>query len=64
MENHGYSREFLKNNIELKFIPKNSDYISMYKFHNLENGPNDNLQQYLEMYTKLMLEINYIHVLN
>jgi hypothetical protein len=64
VENHGYSWEFLKNNIELKRIPKKIDYFSICKFHNIENEPNNNLQQYLKTFTKVVLEINDIHVFN
>jgi hypothetical protein len=42
-KNHGYTWEFFKEHIELQFIPKNSDYISRCKLHDLVNVTNDNL---------------------
>jgi len=50
--------------IELEFIQKNSDYISRCKLHNLVNVANDNLRQYVRAYSKLMLEIWYMHELD
>jgi len=41
---HGYAWEFFKERIELEFIPKNPDYISRCKFHDLVNATNDNLR--------------------
>jgi hypothetical protein len=41
---HGYAWEFFKECIELEFIPKNSDYISRCKLHDLVNVINDNLR--------------------
>jgi len=35
---HGYTWELFKGRIELKFIPKNSDYISRCKLHDLVNA--------------------------
>jgi hypothetical protein len=40
---HGYPWEFFKECIELEFIPKNSNYISRCKLHDLVNATNDNL---------------------
>jgi hypothetical protein len=61
---HGYTWEFFKKRIESKFIPKNFDYISRYKFHDLMNASNDNLRQYVMAYSKLMLEIRHMHELD
>jgi len=61
---HSYSLEFFKERIELKFIPKNSDYISRCKFCDLVNANNDNLHQYVGAYSKLMLEIKHMHELD
>jgi hypothetical protein len=61
---HGYTWEFFKEHIELEFIPKNFDYISRCKLHDLMNLTNDNLCQYVRVYTKLMLEIWHMHELN
>jgi hypothetical protein len=61
---HGYTWEFFKEHIELKFIQKNSDYISRCKFRNLVNVTNDNLCQYVKAYSKLMLEIQHMHELD
>jgi hypothetical protein len=54
---HGYIWEFFKKHIELEFNPKNSDYISRFKFYDLVNATNDNLHKYVRVYTELMLEI-------
>ncbi len=56
---HGYTWEFFKEHIELKFIPKNSDYVSRCKLRDLVNANNDNLRQYVRAYSELMLEIAY-----
>ncbi len=61
---NGYTLEFFKKCIELEFVPKNSDYISRCKLHDLVNVANDNLCQYVRMYTELVLEIQHIHELN
>jgi len=61
---HGYTWEFFKERIELEFIPKNSDYISRCKLRDLVNANNDNLRQYVRVYSKLMLEIRHMHELN
>jgi hypothetical protein len=52
---NGYTWEFFKKHIELKFIPKNSNYISRCKLCDLMNATNDNLHQYVKVYSKLML---------
>jgi hypothetical protein len=46
--------EFFKEHIELEFIPKNSDYISRCKLRDFVNATNDNLCQYVKVYSKLM----------
>jgi len=56
-KNHGYTWEFFKERVETKFVPRNSDYISRCKLHDLVNVTNDNLRQYVKVYSKLMLEI-------
>ncbi len=63
-KNHGYTWEFFKERIELKFIPKNFDYISRCKLHDLMNATNDNLRQYVKAYSELMLEIQHMHELD
>jgi hypothetical protein len=63
-KNHGYTWEFFKERIELEFIPKNSDYISRFKLHDLVNATNDNLCQYVRLYSELMLEIRHMHELD
>jgi len=44
VKTHGYTWEFFKERIELKFIPKNFDYISRCKLCDLVNASNDNLR--------------------
>jgi hypothetical protein len=61
---HGYTWEFFKGHIQLKFIPKNSDYISRCKLRDLVNAINDNLPQYVKVYSELMLEIRHMHELD
>jgi len=61
---HGYTWEFFKKRIELKFIPKNSDYISRCKFRDLVNVTNDNLCQYARVYFEFMLEMQHMHRLD
>jgi hypothetical protein len=61
---HGYTWEFFKECIKLEFIPKNFDYISRCKLHDLVNATNDNLCQYVKVYSELMLEIRHIHELD
>jgi hypothetical protein len=58
---HGYTWEFFKECIKLKFIPMNSDHISRCKLHDLVNLMNDHLCQYVKAYTKFMLEIWHMH---
>jgi hypothetical protein len=60
-KNHGYTWEFFKEHIELEFIPKNSNYMSRYKLHDLVNATNDNLRQYAKAYSEFMLEIRHMH---
>jgi hypothetical protein len=54
---HGYTWEFFKECIEVEFIPKNFDHISRCKLCDLVNLINDNLHQYVNVYTKFMLKI-------
>jgi hypothetical protein len=54
---HGYTWEFFKECIELKFIPKKFDYISRCKLCDLMNLTNDNLHQCVRAYTEFVLEI-------
>jgi hypothetical protein len=61
---HGYTWEFFKEHIKLEFIPKNFDYISRCNLRDLVNATNDNLRQYMRVYSKLMLEICHMHELN
>jgi hypothetical protein len=63
-KNHGYTWEFLRECIESKFIPKNSNYILRCKFRDLVNATNDNLHQYVRAYFELMLEIRHMHELD
>jgi hypothetical protein len=63
-ENHGYTWEFFKEHIELKFIPKNSNYISRFKLRDLVNAINDNFHQYVRVYFELMFEIRHMHELD
>jgi hypothetical protein len=62
-KNHGYTWEFFKECIELEFIPKNFDYISRCKLRDLVNATDDNLRQYVRVYSELMLEIWHMHEL-
>jgi len=61
---HGYTWEFFKERIELEFIPKNFDYVSRCKLHDLVNATNDILCQYVRAYSELMLEIRHMHGLD
>jgi hypothetical protein len=61
---HGYTWEFFKEHIELEFIPNNSNYISRCKLRDLVNATNDKLRQYVKVYSKLMLEVQYMHELD
>jgi hypothetical protein len=63
-KNHGYTWEFFNEHIGLEFIRKNSDHISRCKLRDLMNATNDNLRQYVKMYSELMLEIRHMHELN
>jgi hypothetical protein len=54
--NHGYTWEFFKEHIELEFISNNFDYILRCKLHDLVNATNDNLRQYVRVYSELMFE--------
>ncbi len=63
---HGYryTWEFFKERIGLEFIPKNYDYISRCKLHDLVNATNDNLRQNVRVYFKFMFEIWHMHELD
>jgi hypothetical protein len=61
---HGYTWEFFKEGIELKFIPNNFDYISRCKLCDLVNAMNDNLCQYVKAYIKVILEVQHMHDLD
>jgi hypothetical protein len=63
-KNHGYTWEFFKESVKFEFVPRNSDYISRCKLRDLVNATNDNLQQYVKAYSKLMLEIRHMHELD
>jgi hypothetical protein len=63
-KNHGYTWEFFKEQVEAKFVPRNSDYISRCKLRDLVNATNDNLRQYVRAYFELMLEIRHMHELD
>jgi hypothetical protein len=63
-KNHGYTWEFFKERVKSEFVPRNSDYILRCKLHDLMNATNDNLQQYVRAYSKLMLEIWHMHELD
>jgi hypothetical protein len=60
-KDHGYIWEFFKERIEFEFVPRNSNYISRCKLHDLVNAINENLWQYVRAYSKLMLEIRHMH---
>jgi hypothetical protein len=60
-KNHGYTWEFFKYHIEAEFIPRNFDYISRCKLHDLVNATNENLRQYVRASSKLMLEVRHMH---
>jgi hypothetical protein len=62
--NHGYTWEFFKEHVESKFVPRNFDYISRCKLHDLVNATNDNLRQYVRAYFELMLEMWHMHELD
>jgi hypothetical protein len=63
-KNHGYTWEFFKDRVETKFVPRNFDYISRCKLHDLVNTTNENLRQYVRVYSELMLEIRHMHELD
>ncbi len=63
-KNHGYTWEFFKERVETEFVPRNSDYISRRKLHDLVNATNENLRQYVKAYSKLIFEIRHMHDLN
>jgi hypothetical protein len=63
-KNHGYTWEFFKERVEVEFVPRNSDYISRCKLRDLVNATNDNLWQYVRVYSELMLEIQHMHELD
>jgi hypothetical protein len=63
-KNHGYTWEFFKERLESEFVPRNSDYISKCKLRDLVNATNENLRQYVRVYSELMLEIRHMHELN
>jgi len=58
---HGYTWEFFKEQIELKFIPKNSNYISRCKFCDFVNATNDNLCQYVRVHFEFMLKMRHMY---
>jgi hypothetical protein len=60
-KSHGYTWEFFKDRIEAEFVPRNSDYISRCKLRDLVNSPNENLRQYVRVYSELMLEVRHMH---
>jgi hypothetical protein len=62
--NHGYIWEFFKDRVETKFVPRNFDYISRWKLRDLVNATNENLKQYVKIYSELMLEIRHMHELD
>jgi hypothetical protein len=59
-KNHDYTWEFFKEWFESKFVPRNSDYISMCKLRDLMNATNENLRHYVRAYSELMLEIRHM----
>jgi len=61
---HDYTWEFFKECIELEFLPNFFDYILRCKLHDLVNATNDNLHQYVRVYSKFMLEIQHMHELD
>jgi hypothetical protein len=63
-KSHGYTWDFFKDRVETEFVLRNSDYISRCKLHDLVNAINENLRQYVRIYSKLMLEIRHMHELN
>jgi len=63
-KNHGYTWEYFKERVKFEFVPRNSDYISRCKLRDLVNVTNDNLRQYVRVYSELMFEIRHMHELN
>jgi len=63
-KNHGYTWEFFTECLESEFVPRNSDYISRCKLRDLVNATNENLRQYVRVYSELMLEIRHMHELD
>ncbi len=63
-KNHGYTWGFFKDRVEIKFVPRNSNYISRCKLCDLVNAKNENLTQYVKAYSKLMFEIWHMHELD
>ncbi len=63
-KNHGYTWEFFKDRVEAEFVPRNSNYISRCKLRDLVNATNENLRQYVKVYSKLMFEIRHMHELD
>ncbi len=47
-KNHGYTWKFFKERVKTEFVPRNSDYISRCKLHDLVNATNENLKQYVK----------------
>jgi hypothetical protein len=63
-KSHGYTWEFFKDRVEIKFVPRNSDYISRCKLRDLVSATNENLRQYVRAYSELMLDIWHMHELD
>jgi hypothetical protein len=63
-KSHGYTWEFFKDRVKTEFVPRNFDYISRCKLHNLVNATNEKLKQYVRAYSELMLEIRHMHELD
>jgi hypothetical protein len=63
-KNHDYTWEFFKERLESEFVPRNSDYISRCKLHDLVNATNEKLRHYVRAYSELMLEIRHMHELD
>jgi hypothetical protein len=59
--NHGYTWEFFKDHVKTEFVPRNSDYISRCKLHDVVNATNENLRQYVRAYSELMFEIQHMY---
>jgi hypothetical protein len=63
-KNYDYTKEFFKECIKSKFVLENSNYFSRCKLRDLVNVTNDNLRQYVRVYSELMLEIRHMHELD